>query len=128
MQDFKRLVVWQRAHALAIAVQRAAKRFPRTGHASIRSQITRAAESIATNIVEGCGTATQPEFARFLDIAIKSTSELEYHLLLARDYGILASDSWNAHSSEANQLRRMLYALRARVLAAPAPHTEGAPH
>lgn len=40
----------------------------------------RAAESITTNIVEGCGAATRREFARFLDISIKSTSELEYQL------------------------------------------------
>jgi four helix bundle protein len=43
----------------------------------VRSQLTRAADSIASNIVEGCGAATDKEFARFLDVSIKSDNELD---------------------------------------------------
>jgi len=84
MQNFRDLHVWERAHLFALAIRRASRGFPRRGYAELKSQIVRAAESIPSNIVEGCGAATRKEFARFLDIAIKSTSEVEYDLILQR--------------------------------------------
>lgn len=84
--------------------------------------MTSAAESIAFNIVEGCGADSQKEFARFLDIGIKSTTELECQLELARDYGILSHPEWQSLSVDTIDVRRMLYGLRAKVLA-PIPST-----
>ena len=117
MQDYRKLRVWQQAHALAISVRRATDRFPRTGYSSLRSQVTTAAESVAFNIVEGCGTSSQPELARFLEISRKSSMELEYQLQLARDYGILPQAAWETLSKELIDTRRMLCGLRAKVLA-----------
>ncbi len=116
MQDYRRLRVWRKAHALVLKVRRATHRFPRTGYASLKSQVTRAAESVPFNIVEGCGSHSQRDFARFLDISIKSTSELEYQLLLARDYGVLPTYEWKALTEETIDTRRMLCGLRAKVL------------
>lgn len=79
--------------------------------------MTSAAESIAFNIVEGCGAASQNELARFLDIAIKSAMELEYQLSLARDYGVLRHRAWQRLAEETIDVRRMLFGLRAKVLA-----------
>lgn len=116
MQDYRRLLVWSRAPALAIAIRRTVKLFP-VGYADLRSQLIRAAESIPSNIVERCGAATPKEFARFLDIAIKSASEVDYRLRLARDHGVLHETEWGALSREAVEIRKMLYALRKAVLA-----------
>jgi four helix bundle protein len=118
MQNYHRLLVWKKAHALAIDVRRATRRFPRTGYGSLQSQMIRAAESVVFNIVEGCGARNPKEFARFLDISIKSTSELECQLELARDYGVLDHRDWQTLTTEAVDVRRMLCGLRARVLAA----------
>lgn len=85
--------------------------------------MTRAAESIAFNIVEGCGSSSQKELARFLDISIKSASELDYQLLLARDYGVLADTEWKPLSEATIDLRRMLCGLRAKVLEPGAPES-----
>jgi four helix bundle protein len=79
--------------------------------------LTTAAESIAFNIVEGCGTSSQAELARFLEISRKSSMELEYQLQLARDYGILPQAAWEALNREVIDTRRMLCGLRAKVLA-----------
>lgn len=115
MQDYRKLRVWERAHALALAVRQATNLFPRTGYASLRSQTARAAESIAFNIVEGCGTSSQPELARFLEISIKSSLELQYQLQLSRDYGILQPDKWELLNDATADVRKMLCGLRAKV-------------
>ena len=112
MQDHRKLRVWQHAHDLALAIRRVSRTFPRTGYASLHSQITRAAESVVFNIAEGCGTTSQREFARFLDISIKSTLELEAQLELARDYGALNGSTWSAMSTLVIDVRRMLCGLR----------------
>jgi len=80
----------------------------------------RAAESIPLNIVEGCGSMSSKEFARFLDISIKSTCELEYQLQLAADSGLLQRRVGNPLSQETVHIRRMLCVLRRKVLAAAA--------
>ena len=118
MRNHHDLLVWQRAHTLAIDVRRVTRQFPRRGYTALQSQMVRAAESIVLNIVEGCGSATQKDFGRFLDIAIKSASELEAQLELARDYCVLAKHPWNVMSTEVVELRRMLCGLRAKVRAA----------
>ena len=83
---------------------------------SLRTQISNAAESIPFNIVEGCGSSTQKELARFLDISIKSTSELEYQLRLAADYKIIGPTHAQALSAETIEVRKMLFGLRSKVL------------
>lgn len=115
MQDYRKLRVWAHAHALAIAVRRSTDRFPRTGYASFRAQVTTAAESIAFNLVEGCGTSSQAELSRFLEISIKSSLELQYQLQLARDYGILPQLEWEKLTSSVIDVRRMLCGFRTKV-------------
>ncbi|HUR91068.1 MAG TPA: four helix bundle protein [Gemmatimonadaceae bacterium] len=117
MQDYRKLRVWRKAHELALSARRAASRFPRTGFASLRAQMTTSAESIPFNIVEGCGATSPKELARFLDISIKSTMELEYQLKLASDYGVLNEVEGQTLICEVVDTRRMLCGLRARVLA-----------
>ena len=118
MQNFRRLHVWERAHQFALDVRIATESFPRSGYSELKAQLVRAAESIPTNIVEGCGASSRKEFARYLDISIKSTFEVEYQLQLAKDYSILLPNRWESLSSEVVQIRRMLYGLRKSVLTA----------
>ena len=115
MQNFRRLKVWERAHALALEIRRELHALP-PGYAALKSQLISAAEAISANIAEGAAAATPKEFARVLDISIKSTSEVENHLQLASDYGIIRQDRWRELSDEVVQLRRMLVVLRRRVL------------
>ena len=119
MLNFKTILAWQRAHTLSISIHESAGSFSRAEHASLRSQLTRSADSAAANIVEGCGAATKPEFARFLDIAIKSLTETEYHLIVARDHGLLAPDAWCQLTAETIEIRKMLYVYRRKLLDQP---------
>ena len=90
MQNFRNLEVWNKAHGLVLEVYRVTDGFPRTEVFGLTSQLRRAAASIAANLAEGYGR-TQLEFAGFIQIAFGSASEVEYHLLLARDLGFLDS-------------------------------------
>lgn len=116
MQDFRKLRVWRKAHILALRVRPATRTFPKTGYSALKSQMTTAAESIAFNIVEGCGTDSQKEFARFLEISIKSSSELEYQLQLATDYGVLPPPQSTKLTKRTVDVRKMLCGLRKKVL------------
>jgi four helix bundle protein len=109
--DFKKLKVWQKAHLLAMDVHRVVGQIRGAKHASLRSQMTRAAMSVPTNIVEGCSQQGTREYARFLRIALNSTTELEYHLVAARDLtAVRASDSVTL-ISQVIEVRKMIYGL-----------------
>ncbi len=111
MADFKKLLVWQKAHAMALDAHQVAGRIRGTNRSSLRSQIIRAAMSVPANIVEGSGQQSSREFSRFLRIALNSTTELEYHLLAARDLRVVrASDSLTL-TSQVIEVRKMLYGL-----------------
>jgi len=116
MQDFKHIRAWQRSHTLAINLHKSVGHFSRAGHSHLRSQLTRAADTIASNIVEGCGAATNKEFARFLDISIKSANETEHHLLSARDLGLFKPDEWQKLSGETVEIRKMIYVYRKKII------------
>jgi len=111
---------------MVLDVHRVTGRIRGAKHASLRSQIIRAAMSVPTNIVEGCGQQSAREFSRFLRIALNSTSELEYHFLAARDLGaVRASDSLTL-ISQVIEVRKMLYGLL-RYLASRSEDRRGVP-
>ena len=121
MQDFKQIKAWQRAHALAIELHKATRHFSRMNAGTLRRQLTDAADTVAATIVEGCGAATNPEFARYLDIAIKSANETEYHLLAARDRELITHDRWQKFTAGVVEIRKMTIGYRKRVLANARP-------
>ncbi len=114
MQDFRNLDVWKKAHELALDVHKTIARTKRLD-VSIRAQMMRATTSIAANIVEGCGKATRIELARFADISIGSSSELEYWLLLARDMGQFANTDFERLTRRNLEVRKMLFGLRRAI-------------
>ncbi len=85
MQDFRKLEVWKRSHALTLEIYGLTRGFSRDEIYGLTSQMRRSSSSIPTNIAEGCGRDSSAEFTRFLVIAAGSASELDYQILLARD-------------------------------------------
>lgn len=114
MQDFKKLRVWHAAHRLALNVEASCdpKKFAR--RPTLRAQIVRTADSIASNISEGAGKGNT-EFARYLDMSLAATNELENHLLRARDSGIMRAGRANKLIEATDHLRRMLIRLIEKV-------------
>jgi four helix bundle protein len=115
MENFKNLKVWTKAHGLTLTVYEATRCFPKEEIYGLTSQIRRAAASIGANIAEGCGRRSDPEMKRFIQIARGSASELEYHLLLARDLGLLTADDFIDLEGKVLEIERMLAVLSQRL-------------
>jgi four helix bundle protein len=115
MSDYKKLQVWRKAHALALNAHRVATGIRGSQYSAFRSQIIRAAMSIPANIVEGREQKTDAGFARFLRIALASTSELEYHLTAARDIEVISKGDYLSLSSQVVEVRMMLHGLLRRL-------------
>jgi four helix bundle protein len=111
VSDFKKLHVWQKAHALSLSIDRMCKRIRGSRYASLRSQIYRAAMSIPANIAEGSGKNSDRDFARFVGYALGSSSELEYHLIVARDTKVIPEGEFVSSISQTITVRKMLYGL-----------------
>ena len=111
MKDFRDLTVWQKAHELTLAVYRTTAGFPREELYGLTSQLRRSCASIPANLAEGCGRNGDAELARFCSIAMGSASELEYHLLLAKDLKLIKPKDHEALAGCATELKRMLSGL-----------------
>lgn len=96
---------------MALDAHRVAGRIRGKDHSSLRSQIMRAAGSVPANIVEGSGQLHAREFSRYLRIALNSTTELEYHLIIARDLKLITESSSLTLISQAIEVRKMIYGL-----------------
>ncbi len=77
----------------------------------------RAASSIPANITEGCGREGDAEFGRYLQISMGSASELEYHLLLARDLDYVQGSAYDDLAGRVTEVKRMLASLLRKVKA-----------
>ncbi len=115
MRDFRELKVWEKAHGLTLDIYKVTRTFPRDEWYGLTSQTRRAVASVGANIAEGCGKTSRPDFARFLQIAVGSASELEYHLLLAHDLAYLAGNDYEKLVCRVQEVKRMLTGLIQKV-------------
>ena len=111
MQDYRKLNVWQKAHRLAIDTYAVSAHFKAPEAWPLRDQILRATISIPSNIAEGSGRGSNPDFRRFLWHSLGSCNELEYDLQLACDLKILPVERDAALALQVAEVRRMLMGL-----------------
>ena len=117
MKDFKELKVWQKSHALAASVYKATATFPKEELYGLTSQMRRAGVSVAANIAEGCGRNGNADFARFLQMACGSASELEYLLMLSREIEYLRPSDYERFSNDVTEVKRMLTSFIQKLIA-----------
>jgi four helix bundle protein len=120
LKDFKELKVWHKAYALALTIYEASRSFPREEVYGLTSQLRRAAVSIGANIAEGCGRRSDGELVRFLQIARGSASEVEHHMLLARDLKFLQAATHQDIEKRLQEVQRMLTSLVSSIQETPA--------
>jgi four helix bundle protein len=111
MQNYKKLVEWQKSHELVKAIYRATSKFPKEELFGLTSQIRRAAVSVPTNIVEGCGRGSNAELSRFLYISCGSAFEVEYLIFLCFELGYINQKQFETLDKEINDVKKMLFSL-----------------
>ncbi|MDF2545677.1 MAG: four helix bundle protein [Anaerosolibacter sp.] len=111
MSDYRNLEVWKKAHSLTLEIYKITNNFPSEERYGLTSQIRRASSSVPMNIAEGSGSLYGKEFIRFLDIARRSTCEVEYQLLLCRDIGYIDEAEYTELNVALREVARMLTGL-----------------
>ncbi|TWU20880.1 four helix bundle protein [Bythopirellula polymerisocia] len=111
MRDFRQLQVWKKAHELTLNIYKTTRSFSRAEVYGLTSQLRRASASIGANLAEGCGRSTVGDLRRFVDIASGSASEVDYHLLLARDLSEMQEPLYVEFDQAINEVKKMLNAL-----------------
>jgi four helix bundle protein len=111
VQDFRNLKVWQKAHALTLAVYQATTKFPGDERFGLTIQLRRTASSVPTTVADGCGRATDAEFWKLLSAAMGSGNQLEYLILLARDLSYLPDEACNRLTADVIEVKRMIAGL-----------------
>ena len=109
-------MVLQRAEALSLEVHRSALRIRRGVAPSVKRQLLRAIESIASNIAEGSALDSRAHFAHHLGHALASAKESRSQLRLARGLKLLPAEDIERYLDELDQISAMTFALRRRVL------------
>ena len=96
MRDYRRLDVYRSAEKLVIDTYCCTASMPLEERYRMRARMRAAAISIASNIAEGSARTTDPDFARFIEMALGSARELECQLALAEKLGLLRASAREA--------------------------------
>lgn len=92
--NFTDLKTWQLGHSIVLIVYKLTKTFPREELFGLVSQLRRAVVSITANIAEGFSRSTIKDKAYFYSIALGSLTEVQNHLLIARDLNYISKDQY----------------------------------
>jgi len=116
MADFRNLLVWQKANKLSAATAEAVEAIRGKAAGSIlRGQLLRSTFSIQANIAEGSPKRSDREFARYVRIALGSSTESANHLILMRDLGLINDACFTSLSSKLDEVGKMLSGLEKRL-------------
>jgi four helix bundle protein len=91
MRDFKKLEIWKNGITIVKLVYSLVQKLPSEEKFGLKSQISRAAVSVPSNIAEGCSRNSEVEFKRFLEIALGSLFEVETQLIISEELKFLDS-------------------------------------
>jgi four helix bundle protein len=115
MQDFRKLLVWQKAHELALLTYRLTADFPRDELFGLRNSLRKTSVDIPAYIAEGCGKLTGEDVGRSVVGAIALANRLEYYELMARDLQMLNNQNYDRLLDATVEVRKMLSGFAKRV-------------
>ncbi len=115
MQDFRKIKVWGKSHELTLLIYELTKKFPKEELFGLTSQLRRSIASIPTNIAEGCVKSTQKDFSRFLYIALGSSSESEYLILLSFELNYISETEYKKVLDYIQEIKKMLTSLILKI-------------
>ncbi len=115
MRDFRNYEVWKLAISITIKIYALTEKLPHSEKFGMTSQIQRASVSISSNIAEGCSRTSEKDFARFIEIAIGSSFEVESLLELMYKLDFIRNKKLDEILAELHLLQRKLNSLNSRL-------------
>ena len=115
MQDYHQLDIWNRSMNYAVSVYELAATLPQEEKYNLGNQLRKAVTSAPLNIAEGCGSAGNTEFGRFLSYAYRSLKEVITALELSQRLYPLLRERSSSLIDEGDQISRMVYNLMQKV-------------
>ncbi|MBW1949834.1 MAG: four helix bundle protein [Deltaproteobacteria bacterium] len=116
IKSYRDLLVWQKAMDMTVQVYAICKMLPKEETYGLRSQMTRAAASVAANIAEGHARGSTKEYTHFLAIAKGSLMETETFLDLALRLGYIEEHQAQPVQEKITEVSKMLTVLRNKLL------------
>ena len=114
-KNFRELIVWQKAMALAKAIYEICRLMPKAESFDLRSQLRRSAISVPSNIAEGHGRLTDAQFRHFLGNARGSLCEAQTQIELARGFGWIQAVQVQKLMELSEEVARLLNGLIAAI-------------
>lgn len=108
MRNYKELKIWQKGMQIGKFTYQLANDLPKVENYGLRSQITRCAVSIASNVAEGSSRSSDKDYARFIEIALGSAFELETQLLLLNELNLVSEIKLGQLLNEVTEEQKML--------------------
>ena len=115
VQNYRDLVVWQRAMTLAEEIFKITSEFPKEQRYILVSQMQRSALSVPSNIAEGRSRHSENDFIYHLNIARGSLAELETQILLSQRLSLLDELTGERLLNQTNEITKMLFGLRSSL-------------
>ena len=106
---FEDIQAWQVARDLCKDVYRLSGEVSFSRDCGLRDQVRRATISVMANIAEGFDSSTNPEFVQFLYYALRSASEVQSHLYIAKDQGYLPESDFVHVYEQASRVKSLIY-------------------
>ncbi len=104
----KEVDVWRKSVRLVVDLYKATKRFPPDERFGLTSQIRRASTSVPANIAEGWGRGSTKEYIHFLKIARGSLTELDTHLTVSGELGLVEKNESARIEAAISDIGKML--------------------
>ena len=115
IKRFEDLIVFQKAMSLSKEIYRITSGGMFSKDWGLRDQVRRASVSILSNIAEGFGKYSNPEFKKYLAIANGSSFEVRAQLHLARELGYIGELEAEMLIKMCEEVSRLIRALRRNI-------------
>jgi len=114
-RSYRDLRVWRESIELSVAIYNLTRSFPKDEQFGLTSQLRRAAVSLASNIAEGYGRASRPDFRRFAAMARGSLLEMQTQLTIAIRLGLAEETRMQSVLATTEDIGKMLWALMTKL-------------
>ena len=115
MRNFREYTIWTDSIILIKQTYQFTKHFPEHEKFGLKSQVQRAAVSIASNIAEGASRASEIDFARFLEIALGSSFEVETQMIIAKELEYIKEEELDQIIANLNKLQKQINHLITKI-------------